>query len=437
MARDMVRGMGENMLRRRIYLQIYGTIIGSLVLVVVLVALLWNLFDRNDRFRETLAVTGGLAFRDLPGPAAPADSQRAAIAELARELDIDITLYDRGGQLIAASGRPSPPPPEGLPGRGWRRLHGAPAWALVLPDGRRLVIDLGRQGPHRPLRNLILFLGTVALGVGLGAYPFVRRLTRRIERLQTGVDRIGAGDLSARVEVEGRDEVARLASSFNDAAAKIEKLVGAHRMLLANASHELRTPLARIRLGIELLKEGDPGRRAALERDIAELDGLIDEMLLMSRLDAGAQADLSRPVDLVALAAEECARYEDCALEGTAPEIRGDPALLRRMLRNLLENASVHGGPPLQVELAEVGGEAWLTVRDGGAGIPPAEREKVFEPFYRAAGRQNAKGYGLGLPLVRQIAGLHGGSVSVPEAAGSAIRVVLPLRRNGARPGAA
>ena len=89
------------------------------------------------------------------------------------------------------------------------------------------------------------------------------------------------------------------------------------------------------------------------------------------------------------------------------------------------------------MELAEVGGEAWLTVKDGGAGIPPAEREKVFEPFYRAAGRQNAKGYGLGLPLVRQIAGLHGGSVSVPEAAGSAIRVALPLRRTGARPGAA
>ncbi len=416
------------MLRRRLYLQIYGAIIGSLVLVVVLAALLWNLFDRNERFRETLAVTGGLAFRELPGPAEPRQRQREAIGALARELDIDITLYDRDGTLAAASGPPGPPPPALARGRGWQRVHGTPAWALRLPDGRSLVVDLGRHGPRQPLRNLLLLLGCVALGVALGAYPFVRRLTRRLERLQAGVERIGAGDLAARVEVEGRDEVARLAASFNDAAAKVEKLVGAHRMLLANASHELRTPLARIRLGIEMLKAGDPGRRAALEQDIAELDGLIDEMLLMSRLDAGAAADLSQPVDLVALAAEECARYPGCALEGSAPAIRGDPALLRRMLRNLLENASIHGGPPLTVELAATGGQAMLTVRDGGTGIPPAERAKVFEPFYRAAHRQNVRGYGLGLPLVRRVAELHGGSAEVVDGPGSAVRVTLPLR---------
>ena len=99
---------------------------------------------------------------------------------------------------------------------------------------------------------LAAFLGAIALVVALGARPVVRRLTGRLERLQRGVESLGAGDLRARVKVEGRDEVARLAQSFNQAAARIESLVDAHKMLLANASHELRTPLTRIRLGLEL-----------------------------------------------------------------------------------------------------------------------------------------------------------------------------------------
>jgi signal transduction histidine kinase len=311
-------------------------------------------------------------------------------------------------------------------------MHGGPAWALDLPDGRWLVVDLGHRGARRPLLNIALFLGSVALGVGLGAYPFVRRLTRRLERLQKGVERIGSGDLAARIEVEGRDEVAALAASFNEAAGKIEKLLGAHRLLLANASHELRTPLSRIRLGVEMLKNGgDPARKAMLESDIAELDSLIDEILLMSQLDAGSHADLSQKVDLVALAAEECARYQNCTLSGSAPEIPGDPRLLRRLVRNLLENAHRHAAPPVEVEIVDTSDVVTLTVSDGGDGISEAERDRVFQPFYRVPGTQNMQGYGLGLPLVRQIAEAHGGSVAIlpPVAGRSSISVTLPIRR--------
>ena len=419
------------MLRRRLYLQIYFTIIASLVIVVVLSGLLWSVFGRDNLGREVFDITSRLAYLSLPAADAPDNVQRDAVERLGRELGIDISLFDRHRRLIAATGEASPPPSEFAPHRGWRRVHGGPIWALSLPDGRWLVVDLGRRGVHHPLLNLALFVGSVALGVGLGAYPLVRRLTRRLERLQKGVERVGAGDLAARVEVEGRDEVAGLAASFNEAAEKIEKLLGTHRLLLANASHELRTPLSRIRLGVELLKNGgDPARRAALKQDIAELDSLIDEILLMSRLDAGSHADLSQKVDLVALVAEECARYDDCTLSGWAPEIPGDPRLLRRLVRNLLENAHNHAAPPVEVEIAYSAEAVALTVSDGGDGISDADRKKVFQPFYRASGQQNVQGYGLGLPLVRQIAEAHGGSVAIlPHLeARSSIRVTLPVR---------
>ncbi|MCH7929221.1 MAG: HAMP domain-containing histidine kinase [Proteobacteria bacterium] len=420
------------MLRRRLYLQIYFTIIASLVIVVVLSGLLWSVFGRDHLNREVFDIIGRLAYLSLPVADAPDSVQRKAVERLGRELGIDISLFDRHRRLIASSGEAPPPSPRLAPSSGWHRMHAGPAWALDLPDGRWLVADLGRRGARYSLLNLALFLGSVALGVGLGAYPLVRRLTRRLERLQKGVERIGSGDLAARVEVEGRDEVAGLAASFNEAAEKIEKLLGAHRLLLANASHELRTPLSRIRFGVEMLKNGgDPARRAALQHDIAELDSLIDEILLMSRLDAGSHADLSQKIDLVALVAEECARYEDCTLSGWAPEIPGDPRLLRRLVRNLLENAHNHAAPPVEAEIVYSAEVVALTVSDGGDGISEADREKVFQPFYRASGKQIVQGYGLGLPLVRQIAEAHGGSVAIlPRVeARSSIRVTLPVRK--------
>ena len=215
-------------------------------------------------------------------------------------------------------------------------------------------------------------------------------LSSIVERLQQGVESLAAGDLSVRVKVEGNDEVARLAESFNRAAARLEELVGAHKTLLANASHELRTPLARIRMALEL-----PERRGELQKDIAELDALIDEILLASRLEAKEELVLEE-IDLLALAAEECARYDAVELDGEPVTVRGDARLLRRMIRNLLENARKHGVPPVRVSLSR---DIFLRVCDAGPGVPEAEREKVFEPFYR----------GLGLSIVRRIARRHGG----------------------------
>ena len=250
--------------------------------------------------------------------------------------------------------------------------------------------------------------------VGLCVYPVVRGLTRRLEILQAGVETLGAGDLTARVEIKGKDEVAQLATSFNAAAARIEELVGAHRLFLANASHELRTPLSRLRLGIELVKQNaDPKRKTELEADITELDQLIDEILLASRLDAIQAPEITEEIDLLALVAEECARYPDCSLEGTPVSVRGDPSLLRRLVRNLLENAQHHGKPPITVELRHEGTSATLDVMDRGPGIPIFEHDRVFLPFYRSNRVSGTKGAGLGLSIIRQIAHSHGGNAII------------------------
>ena len=251
------------------------------------------------------------------------------------------------------------------------------------------------------------------------------------ERLEIGVGyaRLALVDLSARVEVEGKDEVARLATSFNDASSKIERLVNSNRQLLANASHELRTPLARVRLGVEMLKDKpDAKRQRALENDIAELDQLIDEILLMSRLDTNSAPQLNEIVDILALAAEEASRYEDCSVSGDICEVKGNSKLLRRAVRNLLDNALKHGAPPIRVHIGAYANTVSLRVTDSGQGIAEAQREQVFEPFFRAPGRQNVTGYGLGLALVRQIAQAHGGDVHIvsDDPTTSTIEINLP-----------
>ena len=268
------------------------------------------------------------------------------------------------------------------------------------------------KSPEHPGRNFHGLLLLLALSIGVVAYPVVRRMTRRLERLQRGVESLGAGDLSARVVVEGNDEVAGLAASFNHSASQIEQLVKGHKSLLANASHELRTPLARIRLAVELMKESaDPKRRAGLESDIAELDWLVDEILLASKLDGVSDAPVTQELDLLALAAEECSRYDETHLEGEPVTLQGDARLLRRLLRNLLENAARHGSPPTQVRITRDARTATVMVWDAGPGVPPAEWDYMFRPFYRPQTSRGGSGTGLGLSLVRQIARHHGGDV--------------------------
>src|SRR5215470_6389532 len=412
---------------RRLYQKIYLVFLSSLIAVVVISGLSWRVGQANLPHGEVLELAGELAMAALPSLDAPRQVQQQAVERLSRRLRIDIALFDQNRAPIAAVGRPLPQPPSFGESGVWLRGRGGPAWSFRLPDGRWLVArtPLGRAGP---LLGLVFFLTAMAIAIAIFAYPVVRGLTRRIERLQAGVETLGAGNLATRVAVEGRDEVAQLAASFNRAASRIEELVGAHRLLLANASHELRTPLSRIRLGIELFEtKPNPKIKADLARDIAELDELIGEILLASRLDVAAVPPVAENVDLLALVAEECAHYDGATLDGERVVLQGDARLLRRLVRNLLDNALRHGRPPSRVELRRKGPCASLSVIDAGDGIPPSEREHVFLPFHRLRG--DRKGAGLGLALVRQIARLHGGDAKVtprPDAQ-SCIVVELPM----------
>ena len=317
-----------------------------------------------------------------------------------------------------------------------------PEFTVQMNDGQTMHLHLPRPPASTWRAPLGFFwtLGLVAVAVALAIYPIVRRLTRRLESLQRNVERWGDGDLSVRMTIGGQDEVGFLAERFNTAAEQIETLVKtrealltSQKSLLANASHELRSPLTRIRMGLELMGNNTSATaRQEISRNIAELDQLIDEILLASRLDA-KEADLGtvEAVDLVGLAAEECART-GAMLDVTVASVvvPGVAKLLRRVVRNLLENARRYADGEATLAIRSDGPWAVVQVSDRGPGVPPELAERIFEPFYRLPGASEREGgVGLGLALVKSITLRHGGTVSCSNRpdGGACFELRLPL----------
>jgi signal transduction histidine kinase len=379
----------------------------------------------------------------------------------------EVLVHNAAGQVIGTA--------QTRPGR---RFGDDLEFEVITNDGQTLNLLLPRpkRPPNlswgRPMPGFGWMLVVVGLAVAVGAYPVMRCLTLRLEALQRGVERWGSGDLSARVKASGTDEVAFLAGRFNHAAERIETLMESHKSLLANASHELRSPLARIRMGLELMapamtteKSAPPAadlvmrQKEEIARSINELDQLIDEILLASRLDAKqADAEPFETLDLTGLAAEECARVhaelnadqhpdtnqqtttgnETAASDTTqSVTVQGSPRLLRRLIRNLLENARRYSSGAVSLELSQQRGKghamAIIKVNDRGPGVPASQRERIFEPFYRLPGASEREGgVGLGLALVKSISQRHGGSVrcEARPGGGASFIVELPMDAN-------
>lgn len=412
------------MIRSRLYLKIYLTVLGSLALVVgtlTLLAMMGRLDmrgpfeERIDRF-ATVMLT-----ENIDG----AERQRM-LDRLSRALDADIAIFDRQGKFVQGAGDRIVSPDDDRPAIRQRMR----AFNAVLPDGSRLVAYVRR--PFQPPRhNLIITLLIVAAAVGVAAYPVVRNLTRRLDTVRRSMEEWGGGTLSARARLSGSDEIATVARTFNQAADRVEALVTSQKALLANASHELRSPLARLRMATEMfaLNQNDNTKKEIV-RNLSELDELVEEILLKSRLGSDRPLPLGQPVDLLALAAEEAAAV-GADVEGGSLVVRGNEKLLRRAVRNLLQNAVRHGRPPVTISIAEHGGFAAITVRDCGSGLKPDDMAHIFEPFFRPEGRSESDGgWGLGLALVAEIARLHGGRAYAAQTDGTGACFVVEISEN-------
>lgn len=405
---------------RRLYLRIWLAVVGGIAVLTLTVGWAWRMAEEQkaqntqpfvppSREMALRGPDGELMFKGLATrqPSEPGEGAEFRI-EAENGQSYTLQMAPRQPRSERAAGRP------GRPDQG-----GVAFWT-------------------RPPFGFLWLLGIVGLAVAVGVYPIIRRLTLRLEALQRSVQRFGEGDLSVRVPEQGQDEVADLARQFNATAERVENLVQSHKSLLANASHELRSPLTRIRMGMELMggQQPSPAFREEILRNIAELDQLVDEILLASRLDA-READVGTVelVDLIGLAAEECARVDadlDVSSSADSVNARGVAKLLRRAIRNLLENARRYSTGEITVVVHRRADHAEVRVCDRGPGVPPGQRERIFEPFYRLPGAsERAGGVGLGLALVRSIAGRHNGTVHCEDrpdgASGACFVLRLPL----------
>ena len=452
---------------KNLYLRIYVTVVVVLLLFAAASGWVFQRHMDQERTRaeavltERMGAWAELIQRSLPGHDQSSEDQAAALREWSIRLRLPLALDSPAGERIAESESFSRRQAEGVVrGLAVRLEDGRTLWIMRPGSGRPGAGRLGMGGPPPGARGdgpggepppffpfippawqqglgLIVILAMLFVAVAAGAYPVVRRLTRRLEALKLGVEQFGAGELSHRVQVTGHDEVAAVASSFNVAAARVEALVRSHQSLLANASHELRSPLARMKMAVSMLEDAPPAQRGRLRKEIdtnvGELDALVEEVLLASRLDAAPTPERDERVELLGMAAEEAARV-DAAVDGTPTTVIGEDRLLRRALRNLLENARRYGGNEVEVVVGVQGDRAEVRVCDRGPGVPEAMRERIFESFFRLPGHaEQAGGVGLGLSLVKQIAERHHGSVrcEAREGGGSCFVLSLPLAPPG------
>ena len=299
---------------------------------------------------------------------------------------------------------------------------------------RELPIDVGVALKMEALRFFI-----VALVLLVPMLVWSRRHWHGLQALGRVADDFGAGNLAARARMAPSSTMYPLAERMHGMAGRIDSLLTAQTSLLHSVSHELRTPIARLTFGLTLLEDAstDPAvhqRVRAMAGDVEELNALVSELLAMTRLDS-SHALAREPVDLAALLRDCVAALPplpvDVALDLGADLglLDADPRLLSRAVGNLLGNARRYADTAVVLRAARVGNGVTIAVEDDGPGIPVAEREQVFAPFYRLdRSRDRATGgFGLGLAIARKAVQLHGGSLTVEETETGGAKLVIRL----------
>lgn len=307
------------------------------------------------------------------------------------------------------------------------------------------------------LRRVLVFVaaGAVAVATVVGLRAS-RRVVVPVRRASEAARRVADGLLETRLAVEGRDEVAALARSFNEMASALEERIARERRFVGDVSHELRTPLTTLRTSTDYLLERSDGLPPALRRavellsvDVDYLQRLVSDLLEISRVEAG-RVDMSwEQLNLADLAREVVARQVRAGEDGS-DGIRvvvdaeaetlstvADKQRLERVVANLVDNAVVHGGGEVTVRVGAEDGDLLVTVEDQGPGIPPAAIPRLFERFFKAdpsRRRSRGRGSGLGLAIARENAHLHGGEVLVESAPGRGARFTLRLPRREQEP---
>lgn len=267
--------------------------------------------------------------------------------------------------------------------------------------------------------------------LSLGVYGLILPLERKIRQVRYALNRMKSGDLSLRVPIEGSDEMANLASSYNNMSDHIQRLIEAQRELMRAVSHELRTPVARIRFGTEMLAEEDDYNHRMhqvdmIDKDIEALNTLIDEIMTYAKLEQGtpsldfAEITLFDVLDQVAVETEALKTQKE--IELVAPplyvKVDAERRYLHRVVQNLVGNAVRYCDNKVRITGGiHSDGMAFVCVEDDGAGIPEQDRQRVFEAFARLDDSRTraSGGYGLGLSIVSRIAYWFGGEIKVDE----------------------
>jgi two-component system, OmpR family, sensor kinase len=295
---------------------------------------------------------------------------------------------------------------------------------------------------------------TIAFMLLIAVVFWVRYHWNDLDKLQAAARSFGSGKLSTRVNLSRKSNIYELSQQFNDMAQRIEASIQQQRDMMHGISHELKTPLARLEFGLALLSSSDESarlreRQEALRRDVRELDDLVTELLTIGRLEQGEAHLVLMPVTVSELIDSVAASVADdvadlnlmlaVSTRGAAASHVCDPKLVARALLNLIRNSARYAATTITLKAAlGDAGALVLTVEDDGPGIPPADRERVFEPFQRLDSSRDRQtgGYGLGLTIVRRVALVHGGDVRLEETplGGARFVITLPVRTLSIRP---